>query len=54
MVPASDPGIPGEMAFQSVSGELRAMYAERNPVFSWGCGLPVESHTSGWVKTLYR
>ncbi len=50
----SDPGIPGEMTFQSVSGEPRVMHPSQTPAFTWEPGLPVESAAFGSVKALYR
>jgi len=59
LIPTSDPSIPGEMAFQSVSGEPRVMYPNSGshsyPVFFWdNCPTSAENHTFGRVKTLYR
>ncbi len=56
----SRPGIPGEMAFQSISGELRVMYSAANdvpddPVFSFNGGtVAVEDASFGSVKALFR
>ena len=57
--PTFDPSIPGEMAFQSVAGELRVMYSTSGshdaPVFWFGHGPnPVKNETFGSVKALYR
>ena len=57
--PSSKPSIPGEMVFQSVSGQLRAMYsaagAHANPVFKFdGNTVPVETESFGTVKALFR
>ncbi len=54
LTPTTDSCIPGEMAYQSVSGELRVMYPLQTPAFVWEPGLPVESETFGSVKALYR
>ena len=62
LTPTSRPGIPGEMAFQSVSGQLRIMYDAGGeadaPVFSFngvdGGVVAVEDASFGSVKSLYR
>jgi|GEM_PF-6843874 len=57
--PTSKPGIAGEMAFQSVSGQLREMYSASgsttDPIFIFnGEAVPVEEESFGSVKALFR
>jgi hypothetical protein len=54
LIPTSDPIIPGEMAFQSVSGEPQVMYPFQTPAYVWDPGTPAENQTFGRVKALYR
>ena len=54
LTPTSNPGIPGEMTYQSVSGEQRVMHPSQTPAFSWEPGLLLESEPFGSVKALYR
>ena len=53
------PSITGEMAFQEIPGDLRAMYPYTNPYIGFQFlfgepGLALESETFGSVKALYR
>ena len=58
--PTTNSAIPGEMAFQSVVGDLRVMHPYDNPLFDgfqflFGrIGLAVENESFGSVKALYR
>ncbi len=58
--PTFNPSIPGEMAFQSVVGDMRIMYSISGshdaPVFWFGHGgaPSVENESFGSVKALYR
>ena len=58
--PTSNSVIPGEMAFQSVVGDLRVMHPYDNPLFDGfqflfgDTGLTVENESFGSVKALYR
>jgi len=57
--PTFNPHIPGEMAFQSVEGDLRAMHPYIDPIYNYTFlfgepGLAVEDKSFGSVKALYR
>ncbi|MCK9995157.1 MAG: hypothetical protein KAH56_02625 [Candidatus Krumholzibacteria bacterium] len=59
LAPTPKPGIDGEMAYQSVSGDLRIMYSaagpDGGPVYIFdGAAVAVENESFGSVKSLYR
>ena len=57
--PTSKPSVPGEMAFQSIPGDLRVLYTaagpEGGPVYAFdGTVTAAENESFGSVKALYR
>ena len=59
LIPTEVPSIPGKLAFQGVSGELRELYPSSGdhgtPVFRFGSPVvAVESESFGTVKALFR